>query len=377
MACFFLTIPAALIGAASKTANFTAAGYPGPAVLDDSGAVIASAIRYMTPNTVSILGLAAITSAVLSSADSSMLSASTMITQNIYRTTLRPRATVLEIGLVLRLAIWIMGAVATVMALYVNSVSDFWALSSDAVYVLLFPQLVGVFYARKRTNSYGSFIGFSVGALFRVLCGEPLVNLPVILKLPMYDERLGQQFPFRTLSMVLSFVTLMATSHLAKRLFTKGVLPQKYDVCCCFMPAAAKDTADKDKKADNTSKGEKQSSGKKTSSAPPTNAPSMLEIEENTGEALPSAVSTASQKTAIAGSSKTTVAPQEQAADGSQQDDVGKTSKEEAAGTSKKAAGHNKKKKHNRKDKSKTDSVASSAKKETATSDKEGADSFG
>ncbi|XP_040360390.1 high-affinity choline transporter 1-like [Ixodes scapularis] len=159
MACFFLTIPAALIGAASKTANFTAAGYPGPAVLDDSGAVIASAIRYMTPNTVSILGLAAITSAVLSSADSSMLSASTMITQNIYRTTLRPRATVLEIGLVLRLAIWIMGAVATVMALYVNSVSDFWALSSDAVYVLLFPQLVGVFYARKRTNSYGSFIG--------------------------------------------------------------------------------------------------------------------------------------------------------------------------------------------------------------------------
>ncbi|KAM7312266.1 high-affinity choline transporter 1-like [Ixodes scapularis] len=377
MACFFLTIPAAVIGAASKTANFTAAGYPGPAVLDDSGAVIASAIRYMTPNTVSILGLAAITSAVLSSADSSMLSASTMITQNIYRTTLRPRATVLEIGLVLRLAIWIMGAVATVMALYVNSVSDFWALSSDAVYVLLFPQLVGVFYARKRTNSYGSFIGFSVGALFRVLCGEPLVNLPVILKLPMYDERLGQQFPFRTLSMVLSFVTLMATSHLAKRLFTKGVLPQKYDVCCCFMPAAAKDTADKDKKADNTSKGEKQSSGKKPSSAPPTNAPSMLEIEENTGEALPSAVSTASQKTAIAGSSKTTVAPQEQAADGSQQDDVGKTSKEEAAGTSKKAAGHNKKKKHNRKDKSKTDSVASSAKKETATSDKEGADSFG
>lgn len=283
----------------------------------------------------------------------------------------------LEIGLVLRLAIWIMGAVATVMALYVNSVSDFWALSSDAVYVLLFPQLVGVFYARKRTNSYGSFIGFSVGALFRVLCGEPLVNLPVILKLPMYDERLGQQFPFRTLSMVLSFVTLMATSHLAKRLFTKGVLPQKYDVCCCFMPAAAKDTADKDKQADNTSKGEKQSSGKKPSSAPPTNAPSMLEIEENTGEALPSAVSTASQKTAIAGSSKTTVASQEQAADGSQQDDVGKTSKEEAAGTSKKAAGHNKKKKHNRKDKSKTDSVASSAKKETATSDKEGADSFG
>ncbi|CAN8016355.1 unnamed protein product, partial [Ixodes persulcatus] len=221
------------------------------------------------------------------------------------------------------------------------------------------------------------FAGFSVGALFRVLCGEPLVNLPVILKLPMYDERLGQQFPFRTLSMVLSFVTLMATSHVAKRLFTKGTLPQKYDVCCCFTPAAAKDTADKDEDADNPSKGEKQSSRKKPSSIPRTDAPSVHEIEENASEASPSAVLTASQKTDVAGVSETTAAPQEQAADDTQQNDVGKNSKEEAAGTSKKAAGRNKKKKHKRKDKSKTDSLASSAKKETATSDKEGADSFG
>ncbi|CAN7987593.1 unnamed protein product [Ixodes pacificus] len=218
--------------------------------------------------------------------------------------------------------------------------------------------------------------GFSVGALFRVLCGEPLVNLPVILKLPMYDERLGQQFPFRTLSMVLSFVTLMATSHVAKRLFTKGTLPQKYDVCCCFTPAAAKDTADKDEDADNPSKNEKGSSRKKPSGVPRTNAPSMLEIEES-GEASTSAVPTTLQKTDVTGFSETTAAPQEQVADGSQQNDVGKTSKEEAAGTSKKVACHNKKKKHNRKDKSKTDCVASSAKKETATSDKEGADFFG
>lgn len=75
-------------------ADFTMAGYPGPAVLNNSLTVLPSAIRYMTPNTVTILGLTAITSAVMSSVDSSMLSASTMVTQNVYRNVLRPGVTI-------------------------------------------------------------------------------------------------------------------------------------------------------------------------------------------------------------------------------------------------------------------------------------------
>ncbi|XP_049520883.1 high-affinity choline transporter 1-like [Dermacentor silvarum] len=90
--CLVLAAPSVIIGAVAKSTNFTAMGYPGPYNLlaEHRRNVMPTAIHYMTPSSVSTLGLTAITAAIMSSADSSMLSASCLITRNIYHFIIRP-----------------------------------------------------------------------------------------------------------------------------------------------------------------------------------------------------------------------------------------------------------------------------------------------
>ncbi|KAH7960229.1 hypothetical protein HPB49_017961 [Dermacentor silvarum] len=90
--CIFLAVPPVLIGGAARHTNFTAAGYPGSYQLNDqdSPRVLPFTILYLTSGMTAIFGLVSIAAAVMSSADSSMLSASTMITRNVYQTLLRP-----------------------------------------------------------------------------------------------------------------------------------------------------------------------------------------------------------------------------------------------------------------------------------------------
>ncbi|KAH6934386.1 hypothetical protein HPB50_024027 [Hyalomma asiaticum] len=158
--CLFLAMPPAILGAMAKTANLTAAGYPGPAILRDRdrARVLPFSIRYLTSPTLSVLGMIGILAAVMSSVDSSMLSASAMVTWNVYHALIRPKASDREVALMLRVMVCAIGASATYLALSVQSVFNLWILCSDVVYVLLFPQLVCVFYIRN-TNTYGSVIG--------------------------------------------------------------------------------------------------------------------------------------------------------------------------------------------------------------------------
>ncbi|XP_077535636.1 high-affinity choline transporter 1-like isoform X2 [Haemaphysalis longicornis] len=236
--CFFLAVPPAIAGAVAKSTNFTEAGYPGPFNLteDDRGRVLPLVMHYLTPSYTSTLGLIAITAAIMSSVDSSMLSASSLVTRNIYHSIFRPDATDLQISMVLRLMVVVIGSASTFMALSVKSVFALWTLSSDLVYVLLFPQFVALFYFADQSNAYGSFVGFMIGFILRGLCGEPLVHVPVIVRLPLYDDKRGQQFPFRTVCMAISLVTMLCVSAIAKNLFATGVLATSKDVWHCFGP---------------------------------------------------------------------------------------------------------------------------------------------
>ncbi|KAH9375357.1 hypothetical protein HPB48_019056 [Haemaphysalis longicornis] len=236
--CLFLAVPPAIAGAVAKTTNFTDAGYPGPFNLDvdDRGKVLPLVMHYLTPSYLSTLGLIAITAAIMSSVDSSMLSASSLVTRNIYHSIFRPAATDLQVSMVLRLMVVVIGAAATFMALSVQSVFSLWTLSSDLVYVLLFPQFVALFYFENLTNAYGSFVGFVIGFILRGLCGEPLIHVPVTVQLPLYDNTRGQQFPFRTVCMVISLATMLGVSVLAKTLFATGALSTSMDVWHCFGP---------------------------------------------------------------------------------------------------------------------------------------------
>ena len=116
------------------------------------------------------------------------------------------------------------------MALTIKSVYALFVLCSDLVYVLLFPQLLCAIYF-PFVNGYGSIIGYIVGLVLRLGGGEKLVGLTPFIVYPLYlEEEKRQLFPFRTLSMFASFITLILTSLLFKYLFEKEILPAKYDL---------------------------------------------------------------------------------------------------------------------------------------------------
>jgi len=143
------------------------------------------------------------------------------------------QASTREVLCVMRIAIFLVGAIATVMALTVDSVYTLWSLCSDVVYVTLFPQLCCVIYI-PNTNTYGSFVGFLVGILLRVLGGEESLGIPVVIQYPYYSVDDGQRFPFRTLAMICAFACIIVVSYVMRALFLRNILPIGMDFLQCF-----------------------------------------------------------------------------------------------------------------------------------------------
>ena len=135
----------------------------------------------------------------------------------------------------MRGAVLVVGAAATAIAIVVDSVYGLWFLCSDLVYVILFPQLLCVVHLPSWTNTYGSLVGYLVAWFFRLTGGEELVSLPALIEYPFYDETYNfQYFPFKTMTMLISLVTILLFSLIAKLLFEGNVLPLFLDVFSCF-----------------------------------------------------------------------------------------------------------------------------------------------
>ncbi|XP_003738335.1 high-affinity choline transporter 1 [Galendromus occidentalis] len=235
--CIVMAVPAMIMGAVAKATRWNETDYHGPYPLTEkeSALVLPLVLQYLTPAFVSCLGLGAVSAAVMSSSDSSILSAASMFARNVYKLIFRPNASENEVILIMKVSIIFVGIMATAMALTVKSVYGLWYLSSDLVYVILFPQLTCVVYLKKHVNTYGSLAAYIVGLLLRGLGGEAILGLPAVLKYPYYDEQLGQLFPFRTVAMLCSFYTLVLVSWLSKWLFENGRLPPHLDVFHCVV----------------------------------------------------------------------------------------------------------------------------------------------
>lgn len=100
-------------------------------------------------------------------------------------------------------------------------------LCSDLVFVILFPQLLGAVHI-SFVNTYGSVAAYIVGLFFRITGGEELIGLPALIKYPLYADN-HQNFPFRTLAMLLSLGTLLGVSYLTNYLFDNGYVSEDMD----------------------------------------------------------------------------------------------------------------------------------------------------
>jgi high affinity choline transporter 7 len=161
------------------------------------------------PPAIGLLGLAAIIGAVTSSFSSSILSAGSMLSWNCLKRLVWPSLTTVQMKRVIRSSILLFGALATVLALKVQSVQALWFFTSDLVFVLLFPQLLFALFDTK-ANRTGSIVAFAVSLVLRVGGGEPLLGLPPLISYP-------EVVPFRTLAAAAGLVLLPLVSRATAR----------------------------------------------------------------------------------------------------------------------------------------------------------------
>lgn len=235
--CVVMAVPSVLIGAIASATRWNETSYasePTNSTMlksSDIPDVLPIVLQHLTPVAVSVIGLGSVSAAVMSSADSSILSVSSVLLHNVYQKIFRRnKASEFELIWVMRLVIIVMGGLAAVLAIFFQSVYVLWYLCSDLLYVILFPQLLCVFYFDP--NTYGSLVGYIVGFVLRLGGGEPSFGYTGFITYPGNDEN-QHQFPFKTFAMLISLATTLMVSHTAKWLFESSLIPSRYDVFGC------------------------------------------------------------------------------------------------------------------------------------------------
>jgi len=223
--CLIAAIPPIMIGVVGSVADWSALG----GTPTNSLEILPSVMKSMTPSFVATIGLGAVAAAVMSSADSSILSSSSMASWNVYRPLVKPDITSEQLAKVIKSCIWIVGIAATLIALRVESIYALWFLCSDFVYCLLFPALVCALFDPK-ANRYGALAGLTIAAILRFGGGDATLGIPTFIPYPMLDEavewvdgaRATVLFPFRTLAMFCGLITIIIVSR-----FTQKLAPPK------------------------------------------------------------------------------------------------------------------------------------------------------
>ena len=210
--CFLMAIPAVLIGMIGAGVDWQTVGVPPP---ESPSMILPYLLRYLTTPMIATIALGAVAAAVMSSVDSSILSAATMFSWNVYRSLIRPQASDEEIKKVMRASIVVVGVIATALALSVQSVYVLWALCADLVYVILFPQLTTVLFFGK-VNRRAAAVGIGIALILRIGGGEPGLGFPAFIPYPWEGS-----FPYRTTAMLANLgITWAGSRWVARKLAT-------------------------------------------------------------------------------------------------------------------------------------------------------------
>ncbi|MFK8102481.1 MAG: sodium:solute symporter family protein [Saprospiraceae bacterium] len=208
--CLIAAVPAVIIGIIGSVADWEGMNLVAP----EPAAVLPYVAQYLTEPWVATIALGAIAAAVMSSVDSSILSASSMAGWNIYKPLINPNLSSENLAKVIKSCIWIIGIAATLLALNINSIYELWFLCSDFVYCLLFPPLVCALFDPK-ANVYGAVAGFSVAFILRFGGGDPTLGIPILIDYPMIEEGVVL-FPFRTLAMTTGLLSIVIVSRVTQ-----------------------------------------------------------------------------------------------------------------------------------------------------------------
>lgn len=186
--------------------------------------IVPVVFKYLCYPVIAYFGLGAVSASVMSSADSSLLSISTLLTINVFLPVQEALGYKEDDKLtpkVLKVFICIVGIVATTMAVKLKSVYKLFHMSGDIVYALLFPQLTAAMYIPQHVNWFGSISAFVFGVCLRFMSGEPFLGLDAIIMWPGFEPASAengfehkQHFMFRTISMLLVFTILLLTSKI-------------------------------------------------------------------------------------------------------------------------------------------------------------------
>jgi len=243
-----MTGPSVLFGAIAKATDWDQTDYPcGTPTKETSKVVLPLVLQYLTPGPVAFFGLGAVSAAVMSSTDSSMLSASTMIARNVYKKVFRPECSEREVLYSLWVLICINCIIATTLAIEYKSIYELFVLCGDFMFVILFPQFLLVLYW-DTANTYGSVFSFFISLTLRLLCGDKQLGLPVVLSFgtlygeegscPTPEDPMGMCtgiLPFRTIVTIIGLCIHMSLSQLTDWLFTVKRVDLKYDFLNCFV----------------------------------------------------------------------------------------------------------------------------------------------
>ncbi|PVD27632.1 hypothetical protein C0Q70_12799 [Pomacea canaliculata] len=209
-------VPSILIGAAAVSADWsnTSIGYsPLSPNHSEASLVLPLVLKEFTPPIVSYLGLGAISAAVMSSMDSSILGSSAMFTHNIYNGIIHKKASDTELMVVQRLAVVCVGLIATAISLSVPVIYGLFILAADIVYVIILPQVDLRHFPSSARQCFWICCWLCGWSFLRFGAGEPTIGLEPFIPFSVWDPMYGQSFPFRTVAMLCSALTIVAVSE--------------------------------------------------------------------------------------------------------------------------------------------------------------------
>lgn len=216
--CILMAIPSIWIGIAGATADWEAMGLEAP---PSYSLILPYVLQHLTPTIIATIGLSAVAAAVMSSIDSSILSASSMFYWNVVRPFSEDKEPdPKKVKRIVQGGILVIGGIATYISLQVQSVYALWFLCADLVYVVLFPQLTMALFFKKG-NWIGALSGFFVSLFFRIGGGEETFGWEPFLPYP--DEN----FPIRTFAMLTGLFTIFLVSLVTERRFPTVSLENK------------------------------------------------------------------------------------------------------------------------------------------------------